>query len=80
MVCTSSNPIIPNIFLYSIERFNDDEFIERFALSNPDLKIFLHWMFNTRCAGVVKLADTGQQKERRRDGLEMGMTQFLSLL
>lgn len=81
MVSSSSSISINcNIFLYSIELFNDDVFVEKFSPGNRDLKVYLPHVFKAPCEAPVKLLHIRQEKKRCRNERDTGMGIFLSLI
>lgn len=45
---------------------HDKNFPDKSNLSNLDLKVFSRWEFQAKCKAVVKLAETGRKRSRRR--------------
>lgn len=68
-----------NLSLYSVEVLNGYELVEKFNLSDLDLKVFSQMVFDGQFEVVVKLADIGQENSILHDGREMDIAQFLSL-
>lgn len=67
-----------DIFIYSIELFNDKLFVEEFNLSNLDPKNLFRSIFEVSCKGMVRLAEVGREKARRRDSSALSIFHFLS--
>lgn len=68
-----------NILVYYIQLLNDKKFLDKFNLSNVDLKDFLKRVFGARCEAVIKFAEIGREKSRQFDSCAMSMSQFWSV-
>lgn len=69
-----------NVFLYLIELFNDNDFLDKFHPCDLDFKGFLTLVFETKCEAAVKLAKIGREIARRCEACAMSMSHFLRLL
>lgn len=66
---SSSIWIVYDLLLYSIDFFNDNGFLDKFTLTNLDLKYFLRWVFKVNCEAAGMLLQIGREKARRENTL-----------